>query len=699
MAHQVKAMSYVDAVLSNTSMPLLITNYRDQRNARPGRRRGALVWADTGAGKTTIGAGIAMRYMGTGRYVFVISSVDNIRGNNLKVYARQIKRHYPEYLEWWFGSSTVDLSKIESLLKKTTRFYSYTRLYNCLFGNTVACESIRRSIADGSFKSVFIIDEAHDLVSASNPGKTRTERVAIERLREFFLQHAPGQLVNAGTPRYHVYAMTATPGETRVEWYKMVQMVSPPMTLKEIHWIPDTEMHDKIVMVANLHGVTRGGTRVLAEERDVDVLVEYGNLHFIIVMATLGMLSSAKTMNDVRKLGMVKARGKMDFQSDAFLHEFRVLQNYLTVSAIKKAFKGILSDAGHLNKVYRELTGKNHMQLMTVNNRQYYVSPKLLRFRNIVKGGNPGKILAYTIDKKAAILMGRLLEMSTAGGRSYRDITTMVQTRLRNGVDPLDLTRSMSTAVQGGATKEPKQFMVATEPMFVPKAARVLDGREYLENVVRDLENRARWTNNNATRGGLMERLDKIKKKASKGDIVKLLIIGGGTFFQGLDISGLRGVHMMDYMGSYKHQKQLRGRGARGFGHAHLKPEDQNVDLLQYTMLSPPEFTSISKIEEYVHTFLSSVLTTKKEKEGLVEKRETLMNRIKAGLEFLRAHVDEVKKKTISNAIENRYVDNIVVSNDPIRTINSAMSLHQRKPAVRNVLRFEKMIRNKSRAT
>lgn len=89
--------------------------------------------------------------------------------------------------------------------------------------------------------------------------------------------------------------------------------------------------------------------------------------------------------------------------------------------------------------------------------------------------------------------------------------------------------------------------------------------------------------------GSLSAMLKPFNDKSNiRGEFIKI-IVASKTFYQGLDISGLRGVHILEPLFSAAADLQAVGRALRNCGHNDLKPAERNVQVLRYFLEPPPK--------------------------------------------------------------------------------------------------------------
>jgi hypothetical protein len=742
MQHQIQALQYSSKVVAEK--PFVVQEPKTYATSSNNTThnvtyipRGCLIWASTGAGKTTIAAGLCLQYLADNRRIMIISTVQNTRSNNISKYVSEMYTRYRPWVRALFGNITQ--TTLLDLVRKRVTFFSYTRFHNCFKElGTGACQTLRDRWAQGREKMALIIDESHDLVSTPS-GWTRPQKEAAIFLRDWLMNDANRTKMYRKPTKnkkvkskpqlaLHVYCMTATPGDSFKEWMQTLKFVQPLNANGRDgfqHWPFSTnyatysaQVHKffqvyglaikaKILVGVDLTNQTFKNQRILAKQHHRHNPMIMGPLHFLICMAVLGSIrDQPKT-----KGGYKVFHAQLDPTNDQFLMKLRIMQNYLTKTDLGRAFKNTMSNIA--DTVAPLLDG---FEDVPVRNDGYsvFASPKLKAIADYIgntqmTNGTPGlkgRQLVYTVDTQfTARILGHFLR-TLPRQACYRDVSDIVfsagdaqrrtpLTMLYNNMKARTSTKCRYNFVIAKKTKDVK---IAAETMNADKEQtmvrlhnlnmQIIEANQHLNQY--HTNNRYGMLNNNESRRLLQEKrrlerhLEAVKKVGNNlhGELLKMVILSGGDAFQGLDIHALRRVHMLDHMTTWKRQKQLMGRGARGFGHAKLNTKDQTVHLHQYHMQVPKEFDTVESMEKWVHETLGPRFKGKSPEEQLVNQK-MFMRRVKTGLKELHKYKFELMGR---NNHESMPIS--------IMSLNDIMPDHRnKKQSVKNIRTLETYLR------
>ena len=137
------------------------------------------------------------------------------------------------------------------------------------------------------------------------------------------------------------------------------------------------------------------------------------------------------------------------------------------------------------------------------------------------------------------------------------------------------------------------------------------------------------------------ENLDKLRRvynsaSNKNGDYLHIIIASQG-YNEGLDLRGVRHIHMFEPFITMTQDKQAIGRGARFCSHSDLPLSDWNVNIHRYFALNPTIESSKDKISDL-----------EKEYKNLEEKKNTIENEIKRYDNTI-----EKLKKSYDNELDN----------------------------------------------
>jgi ATP:corrinoid adenosyltransferase len=455
MSHQITALQYSSKTVAEKPIHVKEpSSFQVQRKNMTNKivqyiPRGNIIWASTGAGKTTISAGIALQYIASGRQVFIVSTVQNIRSNNIEKYTTEMYTRFRPWVEALYGP--VGMAELRQKISKVVNFFSYRQFQNCFTPNgTVKCTQIRDAWNEGKQKIAVIIDESHDLANVPRSWHI-PQREGAEFLHEWLMNGQNRRKIvvervnknNSGKKSLalHVTCMTATPGDSISEWIRTLQYVDPlhidtrdgfkrwpfvnsatqrdiyvEQTRKFLHTYGNA-IKSRILVGVELRDQKFGNTRILARQMTQRNPLSLSPIHFIICMAVLGRVT--EELGGPSKSGYVQFRQQMEESHDQFLLKLRVMQNYLTQADIKKAFDGMMqSPADKIRSLllkqgnFEELAvrqtrgGKRNMVFASSKLKAIAtyigtgVHPGQTKVSNASVGPLKGRQLVYTADTK-----------------------------------------------------------------------------------------------------------------------------------------------------------------------------------------------------------------------------------------------------------------------------------------------------------
>jgi hypothetical protein len=654
--------------------------------------RGHLFWLNTGSGKTALGAGIIASHIMFDRvppteqvYFIVLSSQENIKINNGTVYKKELRRYYQPWLEDTKSRTGID---IVSLFPNDTRsssmikFWSYKKAYNAFLTtrHPATYQKMRNQYNQGTARFIVVMDEIHDIASDDSiRPDSNTDREIIHGLREFLTMEAPNKLTQSGHPMFQVYGMTATPGDTKKEFFTTLAMVGPSVNARNVvseyerlfasmnNTYASSVMKNLIYWKDPRQMVNTSGQSIFPQQIDTRRLVPMTVSQYLLSMGILGHTAKftqhrsgqyTTSVNNSALKGIAKrvlTKNQLKPSKIAWLNKFASMQMYITQEDLKHYFpsKPMLRKtrkaAFAVNRTKENIinsqivrkyvsTGdwiKVELPAPTAKSKKkvYYV-PKNGKLHRTVKmiEQTRGRQLVYTKDPIAARILGHMLtkrKMTANNGSSskaFTNITNLFETTefpksmdmmfdFPGGVRPDILrhnqVRIIETILQlrkRAVNARRSSFVVGTKPTVVSRASQTMDVDEEMDRLIRLLETLLTDRSLSGVQSNVILKLRSILKDLKcynmNGDSLRVLILGGGKLYQGLNIRALRKVYILDELHNLKQFKQLLGRASRGFGHKNLAPNKQNVEIIQYVSTIPDNHEGLGVVRKNAVTGL-----------------------------------------------------------------------------------------------
>ena len=560
LRHQKDYLKSVDKIVDNTTSTDL---------------RGMLINHTTGSGKTTSILGTILKYLKTGRRIYIITTVNNKKSNTPAVYAKNLKQHFPEVI----GSMVFDNPNAISGLTNTitpehmeeefksmgVNFFSFENLashFGLLKGSTKKSAGFEASIKkDGA---VFIVDEAHELIQPS--GTRPRELEGIRKIREKLEAYTKIKMTG-GKSAMHLYLFSGTPGDSIAEWNTLLSFVRPLGTPKHFADIRKDVVGNGHLIANNslntlhkYHLIHRGdissNTEKVGKISHEKIRIESPDIQFGLMAAVLGYYDRSTKNNNITK----KHKSQItNTRRDTFLQKYKQMQNYLTMADVKKTLSDIDGKSkfkkGFEKSFIRYLD--QHGLIFTKNiptgpkkTSDFFITPKLV---HIVKkiSLTRGKQLVYSEDRNTLYIIKYLLSRLA----KYGDISS----KIIDNSDHVPTTRG----------------------------DRMVFG----------------FTASTASRASRIMNLPENKN----GELVRVIGVTAGSF-QGLDIKGLRGVHIVDQFASEKRHRQLKGRIGRAYALHNLNQANRMASTYQY--ITVPKQTAWEEFVKWTYlgiiTFMSA---------------------------------------------------------------------------------------------
>jgi hypothetical protein len=687
LPHQREALKRVRTVIQGQRVSGLNNNNNNNRIFSNPVQRGHLFWLKTGSGKTALGAGIIASYFMFGRvppteqvYFIVLSSQENIKINDGSVYKKELCRYYQPWLndiKQLMGVDIVSLFPQKTRSRSMIKFWSYKQAHTAFMTvrHPGTYQKMREQMERGTARFVIVMDEIHDI--ASNDSIKQNSDInadIIHGLRSFLTNDAPHKFTRSGHPMFHVYGMTATPGDTKEEFYTTMAMVGPSVnagnTVPQYKRLFETmNSTRKASIMKNLiywkdprQMINTSGQSIFPEQIETRQPVPMTVSQYLLSMGILGRAAkftnhksgqyrAVRTNNSLRGIPKRMLNKKqLTPEKTTWLDKLASMQLYLTQDDMKQYFKS----KDMLKKTRKSAFAVNRVKEKKINNqtttkkytsigdwikvevplqsdktrkRTYYVpkNGKLHRAMNMIKQ-TQGRQLVYTKDPIAARILGQMLSKVKVKGSStymFNNITSVFETAdyprsldmifdFPGGFRPdilrhPDVMRVIEVLLQirkRSVNTSKSSFVVGTKPTVVARASQSMDIDEDMDRLIRLLEDRLVNVslNSNLNIGNVIPRLKGILKELKcynmNGESLRVLILGGGKLYQGLNIRALRKVYILDELHNLKQFKQLLGRASRGFGHKNLAPNKRNVEIIQYVSTIPDNHEGLGVVRK-----------------------------------------------------------------------------------------------------
>ena len=531
---------------------------------------------------TVVALGIALGFWNTGRRILVVTTPQNEGDNNLNKYAENVFKFFPSYAPMVFKGKTLpakpwsndnpclalwckDENNVKELKSRieTDTFVKFASSLGFKGGGQVGRANPigpPRLMGDKRYPegSVLIMDEVQSLFTPQGG----PDYVAACK----YLVGPQGLYQDKYRQKMFMFALTATPGNTVQDMLHVLNLVRPlnrPMLTMADTGNPDN-FRGLVSYVDIRSDKTRYGTK------QVENLFEPMGARYY-----TGFLQHVSlTPGELKYPGVKKpARGAAEDEPPGvgsginFLVKQRTAGNWLPAAK----FKGEQLD----------LMTRQKRVFPIENARMAVVSEKLMRaIRNATT--LPGKQYIWVADMATAkVAMGMLKAAGFAwvdpgpkagyfqaggGGEEARAAPAGADIEQRCGMKDAD------------ADKKPRKPL----PRATPKAK--AKGNKFL------LYKKGQFLNREINDALLSTCAGLFNDKANNdGEIVKIML-ATETFYQGLDMQALRGVHLVDSLFNQTADKQAVGRALRLCGHAGRQGEQRQVKVYRYFAVPPPGF-------------------------------------------------------------------------------------------------------------
>jgi len=595
--------------------------------------RGMLVNHTTGAGKTAMILGGILEYLKTGRRIFVVTTVSNRKSNSAQVYAENLLKFFPTAIPPLinsdltannYNSMKAHIAMVADSLKDIFKqlgveFHTFETIasrFDAVPRSTAASNKRgpKAFVEDlEKYGGVFFFDEAHELVQQS--GTRDREAIALKSMQRILEIYTKKQMGN-GRAVLHAYLFSATPGDTLAEWEKMLSFVRPTRTpssfikLKRQTYVNAISKAKQYLMIDRAD--ISKNIALVGKVNDREVPFDANLVHIAIIVTNI------EKMVPTNERPEPPQRNHLRPSEPVFMKKMKQMQNYVTETDISVGFAIPASKKSIIPAVAYQ-AGLKPINIRTRGKSKYktvYYSEKLEKVVQHVLAA-PGKQLIYAEDRVTLQILQKLVHDKGVANIGF-------------DVPISELKKSLVSA-------SPRERMA-----FCTKASDVAKAMS-LSNVPENVH----------------------------GTLLKIIAVMGDGF-QGLDIKGLRGVHIVDAKNNEKHHRQLIGRVGRARGLNHLIGNHRFSERFEYITRFPgdaesPRFwTQLSSV--ILNTFVSSGIK----------------------MSFTKLGAGYTKPKKGYGALENLYrINQHLTQNNrlvqPTPTINRIIRKHRNTNNVRNV--------------
>ena len=504
----------------------------------PNKRRGLLVYTNTGSGKTNSALGIALAFWDSKLPIYMVTTKENAKNNPASEYAENCLLFYPDAAESVFRKTFTpprDMWNRESVksnqtfqhegktytvaswcnevggrvmskrvkgLSSTERDYMSFRVFG---GDKTSTKSGLDTMKDGG---VLIIDEAQNLYK---PRSTDPREVAaLNNIRRRMVTQPYMQ-------NSYVFALTATPGDTASQVINLINLVRPygmpEITVRQ--FVNDTQIIRGLVSYADIRGdTTKYGSIVGGEPKNL----------YIPMTPSYWAAFLLKFMEQQQKPGGVH---KLDDPDD--------------VESSKNFFGSDLRNGCMLPKTaFTGMPAAATANTVKLANSQYVLSEKMKVLLDNVRSIDGCQYIYVRDPIIVAVCVAYMIN---------REGYSMVNpNRLGNVIDP---------GLRVLPIKDTGELTIAGQTIQF-------------------------------TDGNVKQAIKLFKSNAnSNGELIKVCI---GTKFEGLDMSYLQAVHIVTPLPTVADDDQAVGRALRFCGH---RPDKKDVVVYRYFSTPPPSMQGL----------------------------------------------------------------------------------------------------------
>ena len=545
-------------------------------------QRGLLVFHNTGSGKTITSLGIMLKFWNTKRHILLATTVGNKSDNNPLKYLTNLLTIFPEEARAIvFPGMTLprpdDAAGIKAFVdnkdnvakfSKRFKFYTFTTLASELKDGPWARikgdgwgqdkpEGLKKLINRGK-GSVLILDEVQSLFTPDRYLDACEFLVGYSArgYKPKFPGHTPCLLDPKVAPHMYVFALTATPGNKPDDILKVLNFVRPLQGPAYTTSVPaftaaDVATPSKFAGLVSYVDIRSDTSRYATKQvRNVFITMDpkyYAAFLRVVAaggglgphqLAYPGQAAAAAPAKNAKAGKAAGGNANAGGKARGVPKEMKFL--------LKQRSAGDSVPAGKTWSP-QELAAKKKDRVpgvVTINSNQTRVlSPKLVEaINNMIR--MPGKQYAYVADANTLKVLKAALK-----AMKFEEVT-------------------------------PGDFhgLTAKEHMWTNKDRFITYKGGGFDNVQRD----------DKTLKAFVDYFDDEKARRNlNGEKCKLLL-ATETFYQGVDLKALRGVHLIDALFNQTSDMQAVGRALRLCGHSGAP--DKNVKVFRYFAVPPTKF-------------------------------------------------------------------------------------------------------------
>jgi hypothetical protein len=529
-----------------------------------GEHRGLLAFYGTGSGKTVSSLAIIMAFWPSDKKIVVVSSKSNT-AQAMASYRREAPRFFPkevaaiaaEYKKRKQARDLTDAEAFNAALDERVKGLTFVEARNRIAAKTGEFKTIKAIPLHEGSGSVMIIDEAQGLAvkSRADPqGDAIKLGCALRRLPKEKLR------------KIRVFAMTATPGNSIKQWLKLLSVVR---RADQLPFALDNDSGSNAKGRQLCEPTATGGT-------DDAVMLEK-------------LLRGAKTgpppprvMDYVKKKlsGLV---AYVDIRSDRTRH-----------ACVKEVTKTIPMDKYY----YLALLKYNAKERLHANRAASEIAQHLFDPRMPDAFMKRMRVMGHTLPKKAWGALPKEVQQRFVQTRRVLIVNARGDGRL---VSPKFIMLAQYLGKTPGKqycyTVSGNEFTLATALATwhrvedVTRSAEAFDGAHYnrkTNRVVGMAKGNHMIVINDQTTKEHRERLVGIFNSPAnlRGEYIRV-VIASGQLYEGLDLMGLRHVHLADPLPTPLQEIQAIGRGPRNCSHRGLPLAERNVTIVRWFSAAP----------------------------------------------------------------------------------------------------------------
>lgn len=623
--------------------------------------RGILAWQSTGAGKTLTATSVMDAFWDTDRPIFFVSSVTGKANNPASNFYDYANKFFPRFGGGRSGKgaaafSVKNVKTVEEMFKKRkVEFKSYAEMAHIL--GMVHVKKSTRDAGDGGLEkakmtlrnAVVIIDEVHSIFKPL-PNHRREH----DQLRKFLLADTKYN------DNMKLIMLTATPGESLTETVELLNYVrtrsKPPIAVPDVNNDKDMLVFRRSIKgLVSFFDPTVDYSKFPVVHRPSNKLAPMSNTQYEAYIEMYTQKSKEwqknKTKWQKRKMlpgvagdepatvvddsgsGSGAGTGKTILKSDLDLADY-----YLLASIDRD---GLYYEP--IRKVSNMLAAKKDLEMQEYSSKL----PLLLAEFDRYKGE---KHYAYSAFYGNARF-------------GSNGIVSIAEAMLKMGYE--ELTADTAFKVEAGLTSftPKKRFAILSNTSLTKKPGEKFSSRFVAKN--------------------LHKIVDMFNSEENRSGEFIHVLLATDEYREGIDLKGVRHIHMFEPLVTYAMEKQTIGRAVRDCSHKHLKhPSAWTVKLHRYFSTQPINMKMYdtsdtdAKIQDGKKELekLALSLEDLKGKKGVADQRKKIKDTISITKNSIKELEKSVKKVNIVSAKEIEMIDEKIY-NDSRTRINDLMKM------------------------